>query len=34
MARIFDELEQQRDSLVSPGGEPDRPVETEDTDGA
>ena len=34
IARIFDQLEQQRDSLRSPGGEPDRPVETEDTDGA
>ena len=34
IARIFDELEQQRDSLGSRAGEPDRPVDMEDTDGA
>ena len=34
IARIFDELEQQRDALRAPAGEPDRPVETEETDGA
>ena len=34
IARIFDELEQQRESLRSPAGEPDPLVETEDTDGA
>ena len=34
IARIFDQLEQQRDSLHSHGGEPERAVETEDTDGA
>ena len=33
IARIFDELEQQQDLLRSPGGEPGRPGETEDTDG-
>ena len=34
IARIFDELEQQRDSLGSRAGGPDRPVDTEDTNGA
>ena len=34
IARIFDEIEQQRDSLRSSGDQSERPVETEDTDGA
>jgi ribosome-binding factor A len=34
IARIFEEIEQQRESLRPAGDEPDAPVATEDTDGA
>lgn len=34
MARIFDEIAQQRDALGSSGNEPGSPAATEDTDGA
>ncbi len=34
IARIFEEIEEQRNSVSSSNEEPDYPVETEDTDGA